>query len=238
MKYWSLPEEESVLRKDKLIYMVGAIDRLIKKNRQKIEIVDLGCGAGYYSLPLLKLGYNLTCVDLSKKNLNIFREKLKKAREKKLKVEIINSSIEKYSPSKKFDVVLCSEVLEHVNNSEEIIKKIYSLLKDDGVFILCIPNGFGTYEVFFDWPLILLRKLFNIKNDPGRYHRNFFTLRRIKEILSDNGFKLLSFKKAIFFPIIPIKSKILELIDIKLAALVPPALVNDYMLVSKKYNHV
>ena len=73
-----------------------------------------------------------------------------------------------------------------------------------------------------------------IKTAPGFYHINFFSLNNIKMILKRSGFKVLHLKKGNFFPIIPIKNKFIEAIDIKISRLVPPFLVNDWMFIAKK----
>ena len=41
---------------------------------------------------------------------------------------------------KSFDVILCGDVLEHLINPYEIVKKIKFFLKDDGVLIASLPN--------------------------------------------------------------------------------------------------
>lgn len=38
-----------------------------------------------------------------------------------------------------FDVIICSEVLEHLNSPEKGVETIKSLLKDDGVALITVP---------------------------------------------------------------------------------------------------
>jgi ubiquinone biosynthesis O-methyltransferase len=223
-----------LLEKDKIQNIDFSITEFIKKERVNIEILDLGCGHGELSIPLLKLGYKLDCVDLDKSNLSELREKLKKIPYITKRVKVVNSSIEKYNLDKKYDVVLLTEVLEHVDHPEEILKKIYQLLKNNGICILSIPNGFGTYEIFFDWPIILFRKMLGIKTPSGRYHINFFSFNRIKRIFKDNNFEVIKLVKHVFFPILPFKNRLIQLLDIKLARICSPWLINGWIFVLKK----
>lgn len=53
-----------------------------------------------------------------------------------------NISLEKYKTSSKFDFVLAFEVLEHLDNPNESIKKIYRILDQKGVFVGTSPYPF------------------------------------------------------------------------------------------------
>ena len=46
---------------------------------------------------------------------------------------------------KSYDVVLCSDVLEHVYDPKNVIKEISRILKDDGVFIITVPQCGGEH---------------------------------------------------------------------------------------------
>lgn len=53
----------------------------------------------------------------------------------------INSLFETYTPDINFDTVILNHVLEHIENPVELLKKIYGWVKDDGVFIVGVPNA-------------------------------------------------------------------------------------------------
>lgn len=55
-------------------------------------------------------------------------------------VEVIHTYFEDYSPEEKYDVVIASHVLEHVNNPEHIIKLSKHWLKPKGKLIVIVPN--------------------------------------------------------------------------------------------------
>lgn len=54
----------------------------------------------------------------------------------------IHSSFEKFDDNKKFDAIFAFEVIEHVDNPELVIKKIYSQLEKEGLFCGTSPFPF------------------------------------------------------------------------------------------------
>lgn len=220
--------------RQKLVNIYTSINSYIKKKKSKIEIADLGCADGIISLPLLYWGYNVTCVEMNSTSLNTLRNEINNDSNIKERCTLINKSIEGYKTNKKFEVIILTEVIEHVANPGTIISKLYSLLKPDGILILSMPNGFGSYELFIDWPLIVWRKIFHIKTIPGHYHVNFFTLGKIKSLLNVSGFRHIKFIKSSFFPINPHPIIFLEKIDNQIAAIMPAQLVNGWMFISRK----
>ena len=50
-------------------------------------------------------------------------------------------------PKKKFDVIICSEVLEHLEDPTIILKKLNKSLYTDGILLGSVPNGYGLTEI-------------------------------------------------------------------------------------------
>ena len=79
---------------------------------------------------------------------------------KDVRVDIVDLNNEKlpYADAA-FDLVTCTEVLEHVEHYRETIREVHRVLKHDGVFVLTTPNilnmksrvrflAFGFYSLF------------------------------------------------------------------------------------------
>ena len=47
-----------------------------------------------------------------------------------------------------FDIAVCSEVIEHVVNSQAALNNMFRALKSNGLLILTTPNRFSTMELF------------------------------------------------------------------------------------------
>ena len=65
---------------------------------------------------------------------------------KNLNLNIHNLKTENFKTKKKFDLIYSAHTLEHVDNLKKHLKKLNSLMKDDGIFFLEIPN---TNQIFY-----------------------------------------------------------------------------------------
>lgn len=108
------------------------------KSDTKLDIVDIGCGGGLVTVPLAKLGLNTSGVDASLQNI---QAAMAYANRNNLQINYINSTAEDLAKeNKKYDCVLCLEVIEHVANVEEFIHNLTKLLKPGGILILSTIN--------------------------------------------------------------------------------------------------
>jgi len=111
------------------------------KNKLKplsgINILDIGCGGGLLSEPMSRMGANVTGIDASDKNIKIAKLHSKK---NKLKINYLCSSPEKLKITKKFDVILNMEIVEHVEDIDFFLKSCSKLLKKNGLMFVATIN--------------------------------------------------------------------------------------------------
>jgi 2-polyprenyl-6-hydroxyphenyl methylase/3-demethylubiquinone-9 3-methyltransferase len=111
------------------------------KNKSKplsgINILDIGCGGGLLSEPISRMGANVTGIDASDKNIKIAKLHSKK---NKLKINYLCSSPEKLKITKKFDVILNMEIVEHVEDIDFFLKSCSKLLKKNGLMFVATIN--------------------------------------------------------------------------------------------------
>ena len=117
------------------------INHFNTKNKNKplfgINILDIGCGGGLLSEPMCRLGANITGIDASIKNIKTAKFHAKK---NGLKINYICSSPEKLKISKKFDVILNMEIVEHVEDISFFLKSCSKLLKKNGLMFVATIN--------------------------------------------------------------------------------------------------
>ncbi len=155
------------------------------KNKNKplsgINILDIGCGGGLLSEPMCRLGADVTGIDASMKNIKISKLHAKKHN---LKINYICSSPEKLKISKKFDVILNMEIVEHVEDISFFLKSCSKLLNKNGfMFVATINRTLKSYVFAIVGAEYVLRWL------PIGTHdwEKFVKPEELKEILSKNN---------------------------------------------------
>ena len=120
----------------RLEYICNQIRKHInKEDISGLEILDIGCGGGIVSVPLARLGAKVTGLDAGDENIIVAKQY---AETKGLNIEYLSSDISKLK--RKYDVILCLEVVEHVDNLEEFTKNIAQLLKPNALVIFSTIN--------------------------------------------------------------------------------------------------
>lgn len=104
------------------------------------QLLDIGCGAGNYTLKMLSKISNLSCtlVDLSKPMLTKAFERV--SAQTTGNVEALQGDIREIAlPQNHFDIILAGAVLHHLRDDsdwENTFSKIYRLLKPGGCFMI------------------------------------------------------------------------------------------------------
>ena len=100
-----------------------------------LEILDIGCGGGLVCEPLARLGANVTGIDADEVAIGVAQNH---ARMMGLDIEYQATMAE--SLSKKYDVVLALEIIEHVTEPATFVKTCAGLVKPNGMVIFSTLN--------------------------------------------------------------------------------------------------
>ena len=111
------------------------VKNLTSTKKSKIKLLDIGCGTGDFLYACNNKGFLISGIEPNKK--------ARKLAENKIKDITILDSI--FNATQKFDVITMWHVLEHVTNLDEYLVKLKSLLVEDGVLIIAVPN-FKSYD--------------------------------------------------------------------------------------------
>lgn len=118
------------------------------------SVVELGCGYGRFALQLLKKGYRVTAVDISKKSLNILSDQAKKNKIDKNLI-LIKSDFSDPIIKNKFDAAYCISTFHLLAGTEEERIRIFSNLvtsvKKGGTVVLIEPNPLNPFYYPFYW---------------------------------------------------------------------------------------
>lgn len=151
--------------------------------RQGMRIADFGCGNCRWNTD----GIPITGLDVNEKMLQ-WAQRHGRLTEYRVESDLSRTGL----PERAFDIVVCSETLEHLLKFEDVLKEISRILKDDGTLVVTVPWDFflGPFFVLFN-----LHCLFMAYVKGSRYHLfrcghiNHFTRRRLKKVLGEAGFE-------------------------------------------------
>jgi tRNA (cmo5U34)-methyltransferase len=137
-------EEEAKVFDETIMKIIPYYDQMIRvltdsipfDKNSEISIIDLGCGTGTVAKKISDKfpESRIYCIDLASNMIDIARNKLSGHRD----VEFIKGDFSTFSFDRKFDVVVSSLALHHLENDQckkEFYKKIYNVLTDSGLFI-------------------------------------------------------------------------------------------------------
>ncbi len=105
------------------------------------KVLELTCGTGRVSIPLLKAGVNLACVDYAPEMLARFRKKLEK---NNLSCPIMCQDIADLKLQERFELIFIpfhsfSELVD-AHNRKPALERIRDHLTDNGIFICTLQN--------------------------------------------------------------------------------------------------
>jgi len=164
------------------------IRRQFEKTNRDLALIDIGCGDGVNLELLTKIkGLNITAVDYN-------RIRTERLRKRFTDIKIIHADIFTHPFNTKFDIVLMSQVLEHIENDYEALVKVRGMLRRQGILILGVPNE-GC----------LMAQLRNRIIQPciskTTDHVNFYTKRQIVNLIREAGYTVQSiYYEGFFFP--------------------------------------
>lgn len=186
--WWSKNGKFKILHEIQPLRIKYILETLNKKNLNNTTVLDIGCGGGLVSEGLSKIGATVTGVDFIKENIKVAKMHAKK---NNLKINYFVKDFEKEKITSKYDVIIILEVLEHLNNWEEFIKKIKISLNRNGTLIISTINrNLVSKFLTLDIGENLLKLI------PLNTHTfyKFIKPEELEQVLSYNSFENIKFK--------------------------------------------
>ena len=154
---------------------------------QSGTMLDVGCGEGRHIFGIMQNYPEMKCIGLDMDDDSLvkaeegyeFFESISNAGAEFLKGSAYSLPFQNNS----LDLIVCSEVLEHLHHYNDAVKEIHRVLKPGGKFYASVPAS---------WPEKICWALSkDYQNQPGGHLRIFNQSKLVSEI-SDAGFKFLS----------------------------------------------
>jgi glycosyltransferase involved in cell wall biosynthesis/2-polyprenyl-3-methyl-5-hydroxy-6-metoxy-1,4-benzoquinol methylase len=186
--------------------------------RSRLSILDYGCGTGdHITFPLARAAHEVLGID-------IHEPSILEARRRYALPNLTFRTADAQSllsDGLSFDVIVCSEVLEHLDDPSGLLGIFRRLLRPGGALIITTPNGYGSFELLrrvqraltrigvhqrlrwvFKKSLQLARwgrqnKTPHLELPPGflnqdSVHVQFFRLRSLEELFFESGFRVVA----------------------------------------------
>lgn len=158
--------------------LVGIIDN----NLNNKLILDVGCAKGYFGKALIKKGARVVGIDISK-------IVVKEAKKILTDAKIVDLNTDKLPfKNKEFDIVVASEIIEHLLSPVDVLKDLNRVLKVDGELIISTPN-----LLYWGNRVKFLKGEFAYTDDGvfDRGHIHFYVYKTLIEDLKKTGFKVI-----------------------------------------------
>ncbi len=141
-------------------------------------VLDIGCGNGALAYDLAGKAAHVTGIDTNGKNLTAWEKRFSR---KNLDYLLANATT--FSPQERFDVVVLSNVLEHIEHRVEFLTKIKHLAP---LFLIRVPM------LNRDW-ITLYKKELGVEYRLDKTHFTEYTLETFTRELAAAGYSIASF---------------------------------------------
>ncbi|MCB0407876.1 MAG: class I SAM-dependent methyltransferase [Bdellovibrionales bacterium] len=158
-----------------------AHETLIKLNRKISNLLDLGCGEGFFANYFHEQGVDIFLNDYSSNGIERHNPHLLEYLEKG------DSSTYLENSKNKYDFISLNNVLEHVIDPEHLMASIKKVMHPDSVLRITVPNDFSAFQM-----KLLDNQLTDKTWIAPPEHLSYFNVPSLKKFCVSCGFDILS----------------------------------------------
>ena len=168
---------------------IEKISRLLESREGKL--LDIGCGDGSVTQRIISRS------SLEPYGVELVPRNVLKAKRRGIRAEKCDLLYDRIPFRERFDVVFAGEILEHLIETEKLVRKMKELSKDNGTIIITVPNTAAWYNrflLFFGflpfWVESGSEKSFGKPYGRVDGHVRAFTKRSLVELLEYSGLEV------------------------------------------------
>jgi len=157
------------------------------------EVLDLGCGEGFFAERLARNDNRIVGADL------IEAPKRATKLEQYIRADLVRGLAEVFPQlgSRKFDRVLLQDIVEHVPQPDRLLKDCHQVLRPRGELLVSVPN---IANITVRLGLLCGRFEYAERGILDRTHLRFFTRKSARRALEEAGYEILE-EKATVMPV-------------------------------------
>ena len=150
------------------------------------RILEVGCGNGYVSRYLKKMGHRVECADL-------FFDGLQFCKERDAGYLYYQCNLLDRLFIEEFDGICAFDVLEHIDDDDAVLKNMHDALKPGGTLFITVPAD---------------RRLWSVM-DIYAEHKRRYSMKELRTKIEGNGFKVIkmSYFMTLLYPCILLSRK-------------------------------
>lgn len=176
-----------LLKIQKIIELIRKIVIFDSNNRSPIKLIDVGCGDGYL---LKEIAGKFSQIDLF--GLDLSENRVETAK-KFVPMAILKTGNAQDIPfrDETFDIVVCSEVIEHCRDDIEVLAELYRISKINSFLILTAPNLYTLESIS--------KVLIGRRIAAPSYHLREYSYNQLIRKITAAGFEILKFQSIGFY---------------------------------------
>lgn len=193
--YYQKGEKENFLQR---IWHTGKLKAVLNFIDQKPHnILDIGCASGWF---LSKIGVYYP--DTKLVGIDVYKKAIEYGSKQYKFLELIHADGHKIPfPDRSFDLIICTEVLEHVVNPKLVLNEIKRVLTPCGAVIIEMDTGNFLFRLVWYFWTHLRRGVWH------HAHIQIFNTEKLEKIIKQCGFsikkkKIFNFSMAVAFRIV------------------------------------
>jgi ubiquinone/menaquinone biosynthesis C-methylase UbiE len=170
-------------------YVVGkpileAIERRLLEERCLGDVIELGCGTGYFTRAIARSADHVIATDLSDEMLQVARTRLG---------EFENVTVQKADcmdiafPAERFDSVFMANLVHVIDNPSRCLRESYRILRDGGSLIVV---GFTPYRMSLSKKMKLVFRYLRRWGLPPHHGRNDVSPDGLVSLVEGAGFRV------------------------------------------------
>jgi SAM-dependent methyltransferase len=150
---------------------------LLPKQLDGLEILDIGCGSGWYAEQLVKASALVTAMDASARMVELTKKRLQGHG------KVLQANLEKpldFLESATFDIIIAPLVIHYIQDWAALMRELARLLRKNGLFIFSTHQMHETYHIFkldnYFTPQIIQDYWPSLQRTVRYYHHTFHDL--------------------------------------------------------------
>ena len=172
-------------RKKKAITMVAVFHDFFDDPLQNLRAIDVGASTGIIDAHLAEYFGSMTGIDIDSKAVDLARKSFERSNLFFHEGDAMNLKL----PDESVEVVVCSQVYEHVPDAEKMMQEIFRVLRPGGICYFAASNRIMWNEPHYNLPLLsviprpLAHLYVRLSGKADHYHELHFSYWRLTKLV-------------------------------------------------------